>query len=102
MAMAREPILAGMPNRIMGEDPKAEAAAKTGTMDFASGLAGYLTGKSGKRLAFAIFVNDREKRAALDANFDRRVLAPTPGARPWAGRARGLEHALLESWRDRF
>jgi D-alanyl-D-alanine carboxypeptidase/D-alanyl-D-alanine-endopeptidase (penicillin-binding protein 4) len=86
----------------MGDDPKAEAAAKSGTMDFASGLAGFLTGKSGKRLAFAIFVNDRKKRDALDAGFDRRILAPTPGARSWIGRARGLEHALLKIWRERF
>lgn len=102
MGMAREPALAGMPNRVMGDDPKAEAAAKSGTMDFASGLAGYLTGKSGRRLAFAIFAVDREKRSALEAGFDRRILAPTPGARSWAGRARGLEAALLKSWRERF
>jgi D-alanyl-D-alanine carboxypeptidase/D-alanyl-D-alanine-endopeptidase (penicillin-binding protein 4) len=102
MAMAREPVLAGMPNRIMGDDPKAEAAAKSGTMDFACGLAGFLTGKSGRRLAFAIFVLDREKRIALDASFDRRVLAPTPGARNWLGRARGLENTLLKGWRERF
>lgn len=102
MAMAREPVLAGMPNRIMGDDPKAEAAAKSGTMDFACGLAGYLTGKSGRRLAFAIFALDREKRAALDAGFDRRILAPTPGARNWLGRAHALENALLKSWRERF
>jgi D-alanyl-D-alanine carboxypeptidase/D-alanyl-D-alanine-endopeptidase (penicillin-binding protein 4) len=102
MAMAREPVLAGMPNRIMGDDPKAEAAAKSGTMDFACGLAGYLTGKSGKRLAFAVFVLDRDKRAALDASFDRRVLAPTPGARNWLGRAHALENTLLKGWRERF
>jgi D-alanyl-D-alanine carboxypeptidase/D-alanyl-D-alanine-endopeptidase (penicillin-binding protein 4) len=102
MAMAREPVLAGMPNRIMGDDPKAEAAAKSGTMDFACGLAGYLTGKSGKRLAFAIFVLDRDRRAALDASFDRRVLAPTPGARNWLGRAHALENTLLKNWRARF
>jgi D-alanyl-D-alanine carboxypeptidase/D-alanyl-D-alanine-endopeptidase (penicillin-binding protein 4) len=102
MAMAREPVLAGMPNRIMGDDPKAAAAAKSGTMDFACGLAGYLTGKSGKRLAFAIFALDREKRTALDAGFDRRILAPTPGARNWLGRAHALENTLLKGWRDRF
>jgi len=102
MAMAREPVLAGMPNKIMGDDPGAAAAAKSGTMDFACGLAGYLTGKSGKRLAFAIFALDRDKRAALDASFDRRILAPTPGARSWLGRAHGLEAALLKSWRARF
>jgi D-alanyl-D-alanine carboxypeptidase/D-alanyl-D-alanine-endopeptidase (penicillin-binding protein 4) len=102
MAMAREPVLAGMPNRIMGDDPKAEAAAKSGTMDFACGLGGFLTGKSGKRLAFAIFVLDRDKRAALDASFDRRILQPTPGARNWLGRAHALENTLLKSWRERF
>jgi D-alanyl-D-alanine carboxypeptidase/D-alanyl-D-alanine-endopeptidase (penicillin-binding protein 4) len=102
MAMAREPVLAGMPNRIMGDDPKAEAAAKSGTMDFACGLGGYLTAKSGRRLAFAIFVLDRDKRAALDASFDRRILQPTPGARNWLGRAHALENTLLKSWRERF
>jgi D-alanyl-D-alanine carboxypeptidase/D-alanyl-D-alanine-endopeptidase (penicillin-binding protein 4) len=86
----------------MGEDPGAEAMAKSGTMDFACGLAGYLTGKSGRRLAFAVFVLDREKRTALDASLDRRILAPTPGARNWLGRARVLENALLKSWRARF
>ena len=101
-AMAREPVLAGMPNKIMGDDPKAQAAAKSGTMDFACGLGGYLTGKSGKRLAFVIFATDRKKRAALDATFDRRVLQPTPGARNWLGRARALENTLLKSWRERF
>jgi D-alanyl-D-alanine carboxypeptidase/D-alanyl-D-alanine-endopeptidase (penicillin-binding protein 4) len=102
MAMAREPVLAGMPHRIMGDDPKAEAAAKSGTMDFACGLAGYLTGRSGRRLAFAIFALDREKRVALDEAFDRRILAPTPGARRWLGRAHALENTLLKSWRARF
>jgi D-alanyl-D-alanine carboxypeptidase/D-alanyl-D-alanine-endopeptidase (penicillin-binding protein 4) len=102
MAMAREPVLAGMPNRIMGDDPRAEAAAKSGTMDFACGLAGFLTAKSGRRLAFAIFVLDRDKRAALDASFDRRILQPTPGARNWLGRAHALENTLLKSWRERF
>jgi D-alanyl-D-alanine carboxypeptidase/D-alanyl-D-alanine-endopeptidase (penicillin-binding protein 4) len=102
IAMAREPVLAGMPNRIMGDDPKAAAAAKSGTMDFACGLAGFLTGKSGKRLAFAVFVLDRDKRTALDASFDRRILQPTPGARNWLGRAHALENTLLKSWRERF
>lgn len=102
MAMAREPVLAGMPAKIMGEDPGAAAAAKTGTMDFASGLAGYLTGKSGRRLAFAIFAIDRDKRRQLDQAFDNRILAPTPGARTWLGRARAAEAALLKTWRERF
>jgi D-alanyl-D-alanine carboxypeptidase/D-alanyl-D-alanine-endopeptidase (penicillin-binding protein 4) len=102
MAMARDPVLAKMPPQIMGDDPRAEARAKSGTMDFASGLAGFLTAKSGRRLAFAIFTIDRDKRTKLDQTVDTRILAPTPGARPWLGRARGLEYALLKIWRDRF
>ncbi|GAB2174958.1 D-alanyl-D-alanine carboxypeptidase [Dongia sp. agr-C8] len=102
MAMAREPVLAATPNKIMADDPKAEAAAKSGTMDFACGLGGFLTAKSGKRLAFAIFLLDRDRRAALDASFDRRILQPTPGARNWLGRAHALENTLLKSWRERF
>jgi len=101
-ALSRDPVLSGLMNRIMTDDPKAEATAKTGTMDFASGLAGLFTGKSGRRFAFAIFLNDRDRRAKLDASFDRRVLQPTPGAESWLGRARGLENALLKDWRDRL
>jgi D-alanyl-D-alanine carboxypeptidase/D-alanyl-D-alanine-endopeptidase (penicillin-binding protein 4) len=101
-ALSRDPVLSGLMNRIMTDDPKAEAAAKTGTMDFASGLAGLFTGKSGRRFAFAMFLYDRDRREKLDATFDRRVLTPTPGAESWLGRARGLENALLKGWRDRL
>jgi D-alanyl-D-alanine carboxypeptidase/D-alanyl-D-alanine-endopeptidase (penicillin-binding protein 4) len=101
-AIARDPALAAMPNKTMGDDPGANAVAKTGTMDFASGLGGLMTGKSGRRFAFAIFMIDRERRARLDETFDSRILAPTPGARAWLGRARGLQQALLKSWRERF
>jgi D-alanyl-D-alanine carboxypeptidase/D-alanyl-D-alanine-endopeptidase (penicillin-binding protein 4) len=101
-AIARDPALAAMPNKTMGDDPGANAVAKTGTMDFASGLGGLLTAKSGRRFAFAIFMVDRDRRAKLDATFDSRILAPTPGARGWLGRARGLQQALLKSWRARY
>jgi len=101
-ALSRDPVLAGLMNRIMTDDPKAEAAAKTGTMDFACGLGGLFTGKSGRRFAFAMFLTDRDRRAKLDATFDRRVLTPTPGAESWLGRARSLENTLLKDWRDRL
>jgi D-alanyl-D-alanine carboxypeptidase/D-alanyl-D-alanine-endopeptidase (penicillin-binding protein 4) len=86
----------------MTDDPKAEAAAKTGTMDFACGLGGLFTGKSGRRFAFAMFLYDRDRRTKLDATFDRRVLTPTPGAESWLGRAHALENALLKDWRERL
>jgi len=74
----------------------ASVRAKTGTLDFARGLAGYAVTPSGRRLAFAYFAND----------LDRRAAAPGPGrpagARGWRNRAVRLERALLRGWLNRF
>lgn len=61
-------------------------AAKTGTMTFVRGLAGYVTTPKGRRLAFAIFANDLARRAASSRS------------RGWAGRARALERQLIREW----
>lgn len=66
--------------------------AKTGTLDFVRGLAGYLTGR--RRLAFAILAADLGRRSAL---------GPIERANPvaavaWAARARQQEYALLRRW----
>jgi D-alanyl-D-alanine carboxypeptidase/D-alanyl-D-alanine-endopeptidase (penicillin-binding protein 4) len=71
--------------------------AKTGTMDFTRGLAGYAVAPSGRVLAFAIFANDLERRAAT-----RGHDGPPPGARPWRDTATAQERALLRSWLARF
>jgi len=71
---------------------------KSGTMDYATGLAGYLPGRDGRPLAFAIFILDRERRAALDASMDPRILEPSPEARAWIARARALTRDLLMAW----
>jgi len=76
--------------------------AKTGTMAYVRGLAGYLDTASGRRLVFAIFVNDPSERAALDASPAVRSPVPPPGSRRWLGRARGLEQALLRDWAKRY
>jgi D-alanyl-D-alanine carboxypeptidase/D-alanyl-D-alanine-endopeptidase (penicillin-binding protein 4) len=69
-------------------------AAKTGTLNFVSGLGGYLTTQDGRILAFAIFTADPETRARLTrAQRDR-----APGARSWNGRSRRLQHAMLRRW----
>jgi D-alanyl-D-alanine carboxypeptidase/D-alanyl-D-alanine-endopeptidase (penicillin-binding protein 4) len=101
-SMAQDPVLADALPKILGDNPTAAAEAKTGTMDFACGLGGFFTTESGKHVAFAIFALDRDRRAELDATFDRRVLAPTPGARAWLGRAHALEAVLLNGWHAQF
>ncbi len=71
---------------------------KTGTLNFASALAGYIQTDKGRRLAFAIFSADLAKRAALsDPNVER-----PRGSRTWGAVARNLQRDMLRSWIDRF
>jgi len=81
---------------------KGSARVKTGTMSYARGLAGYIDTAKGNRLAFAVFFNDIEKRAALDAAFDPRVKAIDPKSRPWRSRALRLEEKLTTDWAKQF
>lgn len=68
--------------------------AKTGTLNFVSGLAGYMKTTSGQELAFAIFSADTETRARLSrAQRDR-----PKGARSWNLRAKALQQKLIERW----
>lgn len=70
------------------------AAAKTGTLNFVSALAGYAQMRGGRRLAFAILGADLERRAAVPPEARERPL----GARPWAVRSRRLQQRLVERW----
>jgi D-alanyl-D-alanine carboxypeptidase/D-alanyl-D-alanine-endopeptidase (penicillin-binding protein 4) len=71
-----------------------QVAAKTGTLNFVSGLAGYVTPPNGRELAFAIFAADMDTRARI-ATADRERPA---GASDWAQRARRLQQQLIERW----
>ncbi|SDZ73040.1 D-alanyl-D-alanine carboxypeptidase / D-alanyl-D-alanine-endopeptidase (penicillin-binding protein 4) [Rubrimonas cliftonensis] len=75
----------------------AVAHAKTGTMDFVRGLAGYVFTPSGRVLAFAYFANDMARRDATPEIDGSRI-----GARTWRNRAVTLESALLADWTRRF
>ncbi len=72
--------------------------AKTGTMYYGRGLAGFLYTASGRRLAFALYTSDLDERRRLDA------LGPEPDAEEkeradaWLARARELERDLLKRW----
>lgn len=72
--------------------------AKTGTMGYVRGLAGYLSANSGRQLGFVIYVVDENQRAAADAATDPNVLAVSQPARRWLGRARAVERELLRQW----
>jgi D-alanyl-D-alanine carboxypeptidase/D-alanyl-D-alanine-endopeptidase (penicillin-binding protein 4) len=94
-AAALEGLLRAHPVAEMpkGVEPP-EVFAKTGTLNFVSGLGGYLRPSGGRPLAFAIFAADPDRRAALGPHERERPR----GARDWAGRAREMQRRLLAHW----
>lgn len=68
--------------------------AKTGTLNFVSALAGYLTGPDGTEMAFAIFAADESIRATLT----RAQRERPPGGANWNYRAKRMQQQLLERW----
>ena len=65
-----------------------DVVAKTGTINFVRGLAGYIATPGGRRMAFAIFSNDLKRRGAGPQRVNGR----------WMGRAKGFERALIRNW----
>jgi D-alanyl-D-alanine carboxypeptidase/D-alanyl-D-alanine-endopeptidase (penicillin-binding protein 4) len=68
--------------------------AKTGTLNFVSGLAGYFAARSGRPLAFATFCADLDRRGGLSLAERERP----EGGRDWGRRARSLQFDLIERW----
>lgn len=75
-------------------DPTLKVAAKTGTLNFVSGLAGYITTPGGRDLAFAVFSSDLNRRAGIARENRERPS----GSRSWNGRARRLQRELIRRW----
>ena len=68
--------------------------AKTGTLNFVSGLGGFVTTADGRELVFAIFSADLEKRAGIARSQRDRPR----GAKSWNARAKRLQLQLIERW----
>lgn len=92
------PILKPIPIRDergrVQENHPIKVDAKTGTLNFVSGLGGYMTAADGTELAFAIFAADTDIRARIKRQ-DREV---PQGARTWNGKARRLQQQLIQRW----
>ena len=68
--------------------------AKTGTLNFTSTLAGYMTARDGRELVFAILSADVPRRATIKAS-DGDI---PPGSSGWRKRARRLQLQLIDRW----
>lgn len=79
--------------RVMKNHP-VKVDAKTGTLNFVSGLGGYMTATDGRELAFAFFAADTDTRSRIP----RQNRERPKGARTWNGRAKRLQQALIRRW----
>lgn len=68
--------------------------AKSGTLNFVSNLAGYITAPDGRSLVFAIIAADPERRAAVPLH----EREEPPGGPAWTIRARRLHQQLIRRW----
>ncbi len=62
-------------SRFRGTALEGKIFAKTGTINAANGLSGYLIAASGRRLTFAFFANDMPGGASATARMDATLLA---------------------------
>ena len=92
-SLLKETGLADAEGREVKQNP-VRLRAKTGTLNFVSGLAGYVQPPGGRALAFAIFAADVPRRAGIPMA-DRERPEGGPG---WAKRARRLQSQLLRRW----
>ena len=71
-----------------------KVAAKTGTLNFVSGLGGFITTAAGAELAFAIFSADETARGRIS----RAERERPRGAKSWNRRAKQVQQQLIERW----
>lgn len=72
----------------------AKIMAKTGTLNFVSALAGYLTAQDGRKYAFALFSRDMTARQ----NADNENSEQPKGSMAWLTRSRNVQSGLMYRW----
>lgn len=78
------------------KDHPVKVLAKSGTLNFVSGLAGYIRPPRGREMVFSIFAADVPRREALSVA--ERELPP--GGEAWTRRARILQGQLIARWAE--
>ena len=75
---------------------RAQMVAKTGTLNFVSGLSGFIHTDKRDALVFAIFSADLPRRNSLSVAERERPV----GAKSWTKRARAMQWGLINRWID--
>lgn len=92
--------------RLTGRDTATLVWAKTGTMHFGIGLAGFMLAGDGILRSFAIYATDREKRTSYDSQF--KAMGPSgmadidDRAERWDDAARALIDEKVADWMALF
>ena len=81
-------------DRTIIKDHPVKVHAKTGTLNFVSGLGGFIDLPDGTELAFAYFSADLPRRDALS----RDERESPPGGSVYSTRSRKLQERMLERW----
>ena len=84
-----------------GRAPTHMIRAKTGTMHFVRGYAGFLE-VPGRRFAFAFMASEDDHRAAMDRAFRPYHEGAPKHARGWLGRTHLFERAMLTRWIEAY
>ncbi|OHD64759.1 MAG: D-alanyl-D-alanine carboxypeptidase/D-alanyl-D-alanine-endopeptidase [Spirochaetes bacterium RBG_13_51_14] len=85
-------------NRLNDPETAFHVWAKTGSINYALALAGYLYTKSSRSMAFAIFVNDIAKRERYDADPDRRSSASARRVNTWLKNSKTVMDHIVTGW----
>lgn len=90
-------------DRYLTENASARIWAKTGTMHYAKGLTGYISGQDGRSQAFALFIFDPKARKAYDAlsRAERDAPAEQNRALAWIEAAEQAEQEIVLEWLTR-
>lgn len=70
--------------------------AKSGTLNFVSNLAGFAEAPGRRKISFAIFVANEDRRAGTEGQ------EMPAGVAAWTGRARSLHQQLIAAWVQRY
>lgn len=85
-------------SRFRGKAAELRVWAKTGTLKYAKGITGFLFTKSGRHLAFVLYVTDFKKRSSYERALTAKTLEIEAQAEEWIERAEAFEEDLIGEW----